>query len=569
MAGGIKGIKGACGPRRLARVLSTLVPVKLPTMARFTQLTAFLAAASLCSARKPTLAERGVPVNATGVKTITSPQGASISFKQPGKEGVCETTEGVDDYAGYISLDKTTNMFFWFFEARENPSEKPLTLWLNGGPGSDSLIGLFQEHGPCNVTEDLKTQLNPYSWNEHSNMLYLSQPVGVGFSYETTETDDEGRYSLVDPDKANTTDAAAVGAWHILQAFLDLSPQLDPDIKNFTFNLWTESYGGHYGPAFYNYFYQQNEAIKNGTVKGVELQMDTLGVINGIVDEQIQAPYYPEFAVNNTYGIKAINDTIYTFMKQAYYMPEGCHDQIEYCKQSDRSTEDGQLTCASATNLCRSLVEEPYYAFGGRGVYDIRHPYDDPTPPDYFADFLNLASTQQALGVNINYTSTSSRQVGSGFSSTGDFVWPNFIEDLEEILGYGVRVALLYGDADYICNWSVSLAANFSDAAAFRAAGYTPFLVDGVEYGEVREYGNFSFTRIYEAGHEVPYYQPVASLEHFKRVLDHVIIADGSMVVTDNYGTNGSAKATHTESYVSLPPTSTPSAASRVKRGSL
>lgn len=38
--------------------------------------------------------------------------------------------------------------------------------------------------------------------------------------------------------------------------------------------------------------------------------MDTLGIINGIIDEQIQAPYYPEFAVNNTYGIKAINDTI-------------------------------------------------------------------------------------------------------------------------------------------------------------------------------------------------------------------------------------------------------------------
>jgi hypothetical protein len=113
----------------------------------------------------------------------------------------------------------------------------------------------------------------------------------------------------------------------------------------------------------------------------------------------------------------------------------------------------------------------------------------------------------------------------------------------------------------------VSLAANFSDAEAFRAAGYTPFLVDGVEYGEVREYGNFSFTRIYEAGHEVPYYQPEASLEHFKRVLDHVIIADGSMVVTDAYSTNGSAKATHTESFVPLPPTSTPSVVSRVKRG--
>lgn len=305
---------------------------------------------------------------------------------------------------------------------------------------------------------------------------------------------------------------------------------------------------------------------------GVRLEMDTLGIINGIIDEDIQAPYYPEFAVNNTYGIKAINDTIYTFMKQAYYMPGACHDQIGYCKRSDRSTEAGQLTCAEATNLCRSLVEEPYYTFGGRGVYDIRHPYNDPTPPDYFVDFLNMASTQEAIGVNINYTSTSSRSVGNGFSSTGDFVWPNFIEDLEEILGYGVRVAMIYGDADYICNWfggeAVSLAVNFTNAAAFRAAGYTPFVVNGVEHGETREYGNFSFTRIYEAGHEIPYYQPEASLEIFKRVLDHVIIADGSVVVTESYRTNGSATATHTESFVALPPTSTPSAMRRVKRGS-
>jgi carboxypeptidase C (cathepsin A) len=251
-------------------------------------------------------------------------------------------------------------------------------------------------------------------------------------------------------------------------------------------------------------------------------------------------------------------------MKQAYYMPEGCHDQIEYCRESDRSTEDGQLTCSQATNLCRSLVEEPYYAFGGRGVYDIRHPYDDPTPPDYFVPFLNMASTQQALGVNINYTSTSSRAVGNGFASTGDFVWPNFIEDLEMILGYGVRVALIYGDADYICNWfggeAVSLAVNYTHADNFRAAGYVPFMVDGTEYGETREYGNFSFTRIYEAGHEIPYYQPEASLEIFKRVLDHVVIADGSMVVTGNYSTNGTAKATHTEAFVPLPATSTPSA---------
>ncbi|KAJ4287681.1 hypothetical protein N0V90_012384 [Kalmusia sp. IMI 367209] len=538
-------------------------------MPRLSSLVACLACASLGAARKPTLEERGIPVDPTGVRTITSPQGAQIRFKQPGKDGgICETTPGVDDYAGYISLDEKTNMFFWFFEARTNPSQKPLTLWLNGGPGSDSMIGLLQEHGPCNVTEDLKTQLNPYSWNEESNMLYLSQPVGVGFSYETTETDSQGRYSLVDPDKANTTDFAAVGAWHILQAFLDLSPQLDPDIQNYTFNLWTESYGGHYGPGFYNYFYQQNEAIKNGSVAGVELAMDTLGIINGIIDEEIQAPYYPEFAVNNTYGIKSINDTIYSFMKLAYSIPDGCKDQIGYCKgaiaESGPNSEETYFYCSQATDICRSMVEEPYYTFGGRGVYDIRHPYDDPTPPDYFMEFLNLASTQEALGVNINYTSSNAPNVSYGFQTTGDFVLPNFIDDLEEILGYGVRVALIYGDADYICNWfggeAVSLAANFSHAEEFQAAGYAPFVVGGVEYGEVREYGNFSFTRIYEAGHEIPYYQPEASLAIFKRVLEHLVISDGSQVVTADYGTNGTAKATHTESFVPLPPTSTPSA---------
>lgn len=85
-------------------------------------------------------------------------------------------------------------------------------------------------------------------------MLYLSQPVGVGFSYETTQAGSyingtfvdgadgptAGRFSVVDPDTTNTTEAAAIGAWHILQAFLELSPQLDADIQDRTFNLATE-----------------------------------------------------------------------------------------------------------------------------------------------------------------------------------------------------------------------------------------------------------------------------------------------------------------------------------------
>ena len=139
------------------------------------------------------------------------------------------------------------------------------------------------------------------------------------------------------------------------------------------------------------------------------------------------------------------------------------------------------------------------------------------------------------------------------------------------ILNNSVRVALIYGDADYICNWfggeAVSNEIQYTHSQEFAETGYVPFVVDGTEYGEVRQYGNFSFLRVYEAGHEVPFYQPLASLEYFKRTLDNKDIATGKLDVRGNYATNGTAKATHTEPYVPLtPPTSTagPSSTARV-----
>lgn len=49
---------------------------------------------------------RQLPANATGVQTITTPQNVTIRYKEPGKEGVCETTPGVNSYSGYIDLDE-------------------------------------------------------------------------------------------------------------------------------------------------------------------------------------------------------------------------------------------------------------------------------------------------------------------------------------------------------------------------------------------------------------------------------------------------------------------------------
>jgi len=158
--------------------------------------------------------------------------------------------------------------------------------------------------------------------------------------------------------------------------------------------------------------------------------------------------------------------------------------------------------------------------------------------------------------VNPNYTQANS-DVLYAFGRTGDFAYPTFLPDLEMLLNNSVRVALYYGDADYICNWfggeAISLRTAYTHSADFRTAGYAPFMVDGVEYGEVRQYGNFSFMRIYESGHKVPFYQPAASLEMFKRVLGNKDIATGNEDVTGTYGSKGEAHATHTESFVAIP----------------
>jgi carboxypeptidase C (cathepsin A) len=46
---------------------------------------------------------------------------------------------------------------------------------------------------------------------------------------------------------------------------------------------------------------------------------------------------------------------------------------------------------------------------------------------------------------------------------------------------------------------------------------------DNVVHGQVNQAGNFSIVRIYESGHEVPFYQPLASLEIFGRAINERI----------------------------------------------
>lgn len=100
-------------------------------------------------------------------------------------------------YTGYVHLPPGTladvqqdqfypiHQFFWFVESRKDPENAPLVIWFNGGPGTSSLVGVFGGNGPCTVSIDSNsTSLNPWSWNNEANILYIDQPNQVGFSYD-------------------------------------------------------------------------------------------------------------------------------------------------------------------------------------------------------------------------------------------------------------------------------------------------------------------------------------------------------------------------------------------------
>ncbi|KAI9893604.1 MAG: hypothetical protein M1814_006400 [Vezdaea aestivalis] len=64
----------------------------------------------------------------------------------------------------------------------------------------------------------------------------------------------DGRYPVINATAIDSTELAAVAAWHVLQGLLSGLGQLDPNETAKEFNLRTDSYGGHYGLTFFKFF---------------------------------------------------------------------------------------------------------------------------------------------------------------------------------------------------------------------------------------------------------------------------------------------------------------------------
>ncbi|KAH8112948.1 alpha/beta-hydrolase [Phellopilus nigrolimitatus] len=428
--------------------------------------------------------------------------------------GVCETTPGVQQLSGYIDTGVNMSTWFWFFEARHNPETAPLTLWLNGGPGCSSMIGLFQENGPCHVLADGQTTvLNPYSWNNVSNMIYIDQPIGTGFSFGT--------------DTVNSTQAAAPFVWKAIQILFESGEFSKFKSREFIFG--TESYGGHYGPSFVTYFDQQNALIAEGKLIGEPIIVSALLINNGWYDPLLQYGSYVDFATNAPGYGQLQSDKVIAELNQVFYGEGGCKDQELACyaaSEADAAGKNGPGNstlsddlCSTADNFCANNVFT--LAVGDRDSYDLRQNSSALFPPEYYLQLLANDTVKALIGAETTYGECPDAPYEL-FAATGDDA-RTLLPQLSELANSRLKILIWAGDADINCNWlgghASVLAMDWYGNETLHNTPFTNMTIEGAPVAAVQNVDSFTFARVYQAGHEVPAFQPQAAFEIFSQIM--------------------------------------------------
>ena len=401
----------------------------------------------------------------------------------------------VKQYSGYLDDNENDkHLFYWFFESRNDPKNDPVVLWLNGGPGCSSLTGLFLELGPSRIDEKQNLVFNPYSWNANASVIFLDQPVNVGYSYSSSSVSD------------------TVAAGKDVYALLTLFFKQFPEYTKQDFHIAGESYAGHYIPVFAS-------EIMSHKNRNINLKSVLIG--NGLTDGYTQYEYYRPMACGKGGWPAVLDEQSCQAMDNA--LPR-CQNLIKSCYDSE-----SVWSCVPASIYCNNALLAPYQRTG-QNVYDVRGKCKDSSNlcyPElaYISKWLNDASVMKALGVEVDSYDSCNFDINRNFLFQGDWMKP--FHRLVPGLIEKMPVLIYAGDADFICNWlgnkAWTEALDYPDHKKFAAAEMKDLYIDGDKdqrnIGAVKSSGNFTFMRIHAAGHMVPLDQPEASLEFFNRWL--------------------------------------------------
>lgn len=389
-------------------------------------------------------------------------------------------------YAGHITVDERCgdNLFFWFFESLGSPKDDPLLVWLNGGPGSSSMLGLFAENGPYKINDDLTLRDNPFSWHRVANLLVIDQPAGTGLSF-VEKRHDRNCYTKTEH---KATEQLLLG----LERFYELYP----DHAHHELYVFGESFAGRYIPMLAH-------AIRRRPADRPEIRLAGIGIGDGWVAPLIQEATYRDYA----YAHGLIDRRQRAEVDRRY---AACVLAV---------TESGRVASAEADKICNKIEEYIVDAAGGTNVYDVRRTGEYAFPN--IGRYLDQSEVRAALHVSPDVGPwTGSSDIVAGILERGEqdscaHLFPALLESM--------RVLIYNGVYDMDCNfmgtdaWLASI--DWADAAAFERAPRTPWIEDHRVLGHTRATGNLTQVLVDGAGHLVPMDQPDSALRMVSRFL--------------------------------------------------
>ncbi|KAG2374525.1 hypothetical protein C9374_010809 [Naegleria lovaniensis] len=426
-------------------------------------------------------------------------------------------------YTGYLKANATRGhyLFYWFMESQNNPATDPVVWWTNGGPGCSSIDGMVSEHGPFVVLADGKTVVdNPYAWNKRVNMVFLEQPIGVGYSYSDTPAD----YQNVNDD---------VAAADMNEAMRDFFSRFPQYLKN-DFYIAGESYGGVYVPTSALRVLQGNQ---QGELPRINLKGIMVG--NGVTDAESDANSVPLFYKEHSLITSEDYNKGFIACKGNFYANQNVPDCSNFL----------QLVYSSLDHL------NPYYIYdsctwlGDNGLTmkknSKNHPLfelhkqrpktkksfivgaesDSPCVPDHsIMTYFNTPAVRAAIGATHPIASPSGWQVCSTFINYTQIyttLLPFYSKLLPEI-----RILAYSGDVDCVLNTSgtkagldkLGLNVSLPYSKWIHYDDNNNIVVDGF----IRKYSNgrgLTFVTVRGAGHMVPQYRPQQAL----RMLDNFL----------------------------------------------
>ena len=425
-------------------------------------------------------------------------------------------------YSGYLTVGKGRYMHYWFVESQSKPEKDPLILWLTGGPGCSSLIGLLSENGPFRVVNDGKTIVeNPHSWNTLANVLYLESPVGVGFSYDTNSNE------ISDESTADDNYSA-------LQRFFEKFPQF----SNNSFYITGESYAGIYIPMLAHKIFQDNSTIN---LKGVAIG-------NGALDHNI----YPNTRVHMAYTHGLIdtieyNNLVENCCKCSVKGAQVCdfeNRNSKVCNAAERLRSNIVRNGINAYNIytdCKSLQyysEDSHYhfslkthlGFSSREINAHVHSAIAQTAPtqstntdcvDYggYKNYLNTPEVRKALHIP-QQLNTTWDQCSTNVEKRYKKQYPSMKSQVLDIIEkYKIGTFIVYnGDIDIVCDFLGDQ--QFVDELGLKLIQkYKKWTVGGRTAGFVKRFEGISFMTVRNAGHMVPTDQPESALAIIKELI--------------------------------------------------